>query len=76
MKGRDAYLHDGLFTSLKRDSFHGNVIRYLVYALVYAYASYYGLQQSQGTWCIVSSSRELSREYIRSHSRRNFGPDV
>ena len=72
MKGRDAYLQDELFTSLKRDSFHGNVTRYLVYA----YASYYGLQQSQGTWCIVSSARELSSEHIRSHSRRNFGSDV
>lgn len=73
MKGRDAYLQDELFASLKRDSCHGNVTRFLVYAHA---PYYYGLQQSQGTWCIVSSSCELSSEYIRSHSRRNFGSHV
>lgn len=50
MEGQVAYLQDELFTSLKRESFHGNVNEILLNA------SYYGLEQSQGTWCIVSSN--------------------
>ena len=54
MGGQVAYLQDELFTSLKRESFHGNVNEILGVGILNA--SYYGLEQSQGTWCIVSSN--------------------
>lgn len=73
MEGQVAYLQDELFISLKRDSFHGNVNEILgvcIMRLIMVWSS------PKGPGALFLQTRELSSEYIRSHSRRNFGSHV